>query len=133
MRRVKSWVFSGGLAGLGAKRLATRGTDRGRQRHFVLGGPGGGSERGNCAGIALLANGKKYTIEPVRVVPFWEAGVERVPILMRGLSWSPRTKAEIPLTNEALSLPQAGINVITMSARIGLTLAFAGTTWSEIP
>lgn len=54
--------------------------------------------RGSGAGIALLANGKKYTIEPVRVVPFWEAGIERVPILMRGYIWSPRKKAEIHLT-----------------------------------
>ena len=57
-------------------------------------GPGESSERGNGAGIALLANGRKYTIEAVRVAPFWQAGTERAPNLMRGLSWSPRKKAE---------------------------------------
>ena len=39
----------------------------------------------------------------------------------------------LDLTNEALSLPHVGVNVIKTSARIGLTLASAGTTWSEIP
>ena len=48
----------------------------------------------DSAGIALLANGRKYTIEAVRVAPFWQAGTERAPNLMRGLSWSPRKKAE---------------------------------------
>ena len=131
MRRIKSWVFSGALAGFGAKRARHPGRCGAANGTLSLVAPAQ-ARSGKTAQESLY-------MQTARNILLNQSG--RFPTAMQGLkeckSWFVDClgvcvrKRRCTLPTKRFPCPKVAVNVIRISARSGLTLVFAGTTWPE--